>query len=90
MIDPSSGRRFVPKTSPVGQFAIAEFNHNVGYDIREVFEDAWWQVGITPGGDAGVLLAADGVRAMARFAPRPDASELVEQIITAARDKRNP
>lgn len=76
------------KTSLIGLAAIAEFNLVVGYDIREVMRDEWWKVGDGGDGRADVLLTADGARAMARFAPRADAPEVVERVIAKGRAQR--
>lgn len=77
----------IDKNSPMGLFATAEFNHNVGYDIREVMRDEWWKVAEIDG-RPGVVLSADGMRAMAPFAPRANAAEVVEQIIAQVREQR--
>lgn len=70
----------IRKDDPDAVRAIDELNATVGYDIRVVLDDQWWRVAAV-GGRVEVLFTADGVRALARFAPRPDAPEIAERII---------
>lgn len=77
----------ISKASPVGRYAVAEMNHNLGYDIREVFSDEWWHVRLR-NGEPDVLLNEQGVRAMAMNSPRPDAASRNVENILAGRDPR--
>lgn len=85
--DASQLVRLEPHT-PGWRQAVAEFNASVGYDIRTVLSDSHWFVASVNGARPDVLVSAEGMRAMARFAPRPDAAEVVEQIIAQGRRSR--
>lgn len=82
---PYGGATPVPKDSSEGVTALAEFNAVLGFDFSKVAHNEWWQVVRDADGHCEVVVTADGMRVMARFAPRPDAGEFAERIIRAAR-----
>lgn len=77
----------IEKGTPAAEQAVAEFNAVVGYDIRVVFSDDTWAVMLVDG-EPQVVVNADGMRTMARFAPRSDALEVAEQVIELTRRPR--
>jgi hypothetical protein len=67
--------------------AVDELSVTVGYDVRAVLTPGARRV-VRLGGPESpveVLLNAEEMRALARFAPRPDAGNLVERLIVDAR-----
>lgn len=74
----------VPKNTPDGLLARAEWLLNLGYDIAAVMNDEDWSVRLLDGYPE-VMLTANGLRVMARFAPRPLGPEVAEEIIAAGR-----
>lgn len=71
----------VPKDSPEGLLARAEWLHTVGFDVAAVLNDEDWHVQVIDGYPE-IVGSDDALRALALMAPHPDAAAIAEEIIT--------
>lgn len=70
-------------TDPRWTAALDELSTEIGMDIRQVLLPTHYTV-VVADGTPQVVVNAEGMRALALTAPRPDAQEVAEEIITAA------
>lgn len=79
-------RDTIPATDPRYKQAIDTMRAESGLHIPDVLLPTMWCV-MEISGEPLVMLNAEGARALALTAPRPNAPQLVEEFITAMRDK---
>lgn len=79
-------RPTIPATDPRYQQAIDTMRDETGLNIPDVLLPTMWCV-MEVDGEPLVMLNAEGARALALTAPRPNAPQLVEDFITTMRGK---
>lgn len=73
---------WLDKSDPRVQDALESFYDDYGMFLDKVLLPAHWQVCMLDG-KPEVTVNADGMRALALMAPRPDAQQLTEELIEA-------
>ncbi len=76
----------IPATDPRWQQAVDTFRAEFGLHAPDVLLPTHWCVMVVDG-EPQVMINADGARALALTAPRPNAPALVEEFITTMRGK---
>jgi hypothetical protein len=76
----------IPATDPRYRLAVNNYRVEFGMDLDDVLLPSQWCV-MDIDGEPMVMINADGARALAVMAPRPDAPQLVEDFITTMRGK---
>lgn len=79
-------RDTIPATDPRWQQAVDTMRAESGLNLPDVLLPTMWCV-MDIDGEPMCMLNAEGARALALTAPRPNAPALVEQWITENRDK---